>query len=539
MTGIWRLSCSAMLAPLTAGLLLFAGWSSARADELADLKANQELLKQRLDQLALGAPLGVPPPGASSLAGSFPRSFLIPGTNTSLLIGGYVDLYATYWFDGGSPNSNNLAAPPVTGIPGTAGNPLNLHGTGLFAPAFFNAASRGNGVFRMASTDSRLRFETRTPTAWGEVGTVVEFDFFGCTAGQTLCNNDGVSTNPALPRLRLAYGTMGGFEAGQNWLPVNDLAAHADVFDFGGEAGTFGYARTPQIGYTWQLPYGMTFLAALVNPVDQIYTPQGNIEDDSVPGQNGALCAPGGICAVGAAPVLAVNPTKNTYPDVNLVWQWNQPWGHFRLNGVIHPLELEDGAFISKNYIGYGGGFGMNAHPGWFGWAKDNIGAEAWAGSGLGHYGAATGGASNTTANALATNFGGIGSNCYGAELGSAFGCPVAAGLGSTAANAKLVRATTVTSWGGQVNYQHFWLPNLRTNLSTGIQGQDLPTSLLGITPSTFTDYKWLMTAHANLIWSPVAFIDTGIEYVYGHRVTIANAKGDDSNISYVFKVKF
>jgi hypothetical protein len=532
MTSMWKRG-SAILGAVTAGILLLTASPMTRADELADLKANQELLKQRLDQLALGAPLGVPPAGSSSLAGSFPRSFLIPGTNTSLLIGGYVDLYATYWFDGGGPNSNNLAAPPVTGIPGTAGNPLNLHGTGLFAPAFFNAASRGNGVFRMASTDSRLRFETRTPTAWGEAGTVVELDFFGCTSGQTLCNNDGVSTNPALPRLRLAYGTLGGFEAGQNWLPVVDLAAHADVFDFGGEAGTFGYARTPQIGYTWQLPYGMTFLAAIVNPVDQIYTPAGAIEDDSVAGQNGALCATGGICAVGAAPVLAVNPTKNTLPDGNFVWQVNRPWGHFRLSAVIRQQELEDGAFVSKDYIGYGGGFGMNVHPGWFGWAKDNIGAEGWAGSGLGHYGSATGASSPTTPAGLATNFGGIGSHFYG-SCSPGPTCPF-----DTKANAALVRAATFTQWGGQVNYQHFWLPNLRTNISTGIQGEDIPTSLVGITGATFGYDKWLMTAHLNLIWSPVAFIDTGIEYVYGHRVTIANAKGDDSNISYVFKVKF
>src|SRR5260221_12427043 len=64
---------------------LLAAVPSAKADELADLRANQELLQQRLDQLAQA------PPGASAGpigVGSFPRSFLIPGTDTSLRIGG-------------------------------------------------------------------------------------------------------------------------------------------------------------------------------------------------------------------------------------------------------------------------------------------------------------------------------------------------------------------------------------------------------------------------------------------------------------------
>ena len=36
--------------------------------------------------------------------GSFPRSFLIPGTDTSIRVGGEVRTNALYWINGGNPN---------------------------------------------------------------------------------------------------------------------------------------------------------------------------------------------------------------------------------------------------------------------------------------------------------------------------------------------------------------------------------------------------------------------------------------------------
>ena len=515
----------AALAPIAVAAALLGIVAPAGADELADLKANQELLKQRVDQLALGAPNPVAP-GSESMAGSFPRSFLIPGTNTSLSIGGYVNLTSTYWLNGGGGVVNGNESTPNTGGAGTIQSiPL---GTGPGSVALFNAHARGNGVFEMSAKDSRLRVETRTPTAWGEAGTVLEMDFYGCQSGGADCDNLNHSTNPFQARLRLAYGTLGGLEAGQNFVPVTDNAAHAELIDFGGEVGTFGYSRAPQIGYTYQLPWGATFGVFAVEPDTAVFTPVGNFETGSVlgiPGTNTATPtntgAPGG---------LAVNPAKSSYPDLNMVLEFHQPWGHLRFSGVVTDLKLQDGQFVSKEYIGYGGGFGLNVRPGWFGWVKDNIGAEAWAGSGLGRYATASGGGSSTFWNALATNYGGASANFYGS------GAPGS----TTIANAALVRAGTVTQWGGQVNYQHFWTGNLRSTLSVGVEHQDVPTTLIGpFSGATGNDNKELVTAHANLIWSPVAFVDTGIEYVYGHRQTVYNGKGELNSLSYNFKVKF
>jgi hypothetical protein len=69
---------------------LLTGGPGAAADELSDLRANNELLQQRLDQLSQTQDKPTPTPGAPLSAGSFPRSFLIPGTDTSIRVGGSV-----------------------------------------------------------------------------------------------------------------------------------------------------------------------------------------------------------------------------------------------------------------------------------------------------------------------------------------------------------------------------------------------------------------------------------------------------------------
>jgi hypothetical protein len=60
MTRKWNLVCAATIGGLGAAFALLAALSAARADELADLRANQELLQKRIDQLSQA-----PPPGAA------------------------------------------------------------------------------------------------------------------------------------------------------------------------------------------------------------------------------------------------------------------------------------------------------------------------------------------------------------------------------------------------------------------------------------------------------------------------------------------
>src|SRR6266700_3394518 len=166
---------------------LAIGPYAAQADELGDLRANQELLQQRLDQLAQ-APIspvgglypGGPPPasaGAGIVGGSFPRSFLIPGTDTSIRVGGAITVNVVYWFNGGNPNTTTASSTNFGNNGSLNTAPLHVHNLATGAPATNAARSRSGSITIISPQQSKVNFETRTPTAWGEARTFMEFDW--------------------------------------------------------------------------------------------------------------------------------------------------------------------------------------------------------------------------------------------------------------------------------------------------------------------------------------------------------------------------
>jgi hypothetical protein len=567
---------------LIAAIAFLAGSPASRADELADLRANQELLQHRIDQLSQAAPGSVPipgqyvpgygpPTGASGpnqpvTSGSFPRSFLIPGTDTSLRIGGFANVVAQ-WYASGANQGGSL-----NGQGGINNNTFfdGPGGTGNLPNIPLNntpAHSRGN-AFDLSPRTSRLLFDARTPTAWGEIKAYIEFDFAYNNTNTIQSNNQGTAMSE-FARLRKAYGTFAGFEGGLDTGIAHDGDSDPELID--GTATSAGRLRTTLLKYTYAGPYGTVYTIGMEQPDATISTIFGknDIDTNSVP--NIAPCSATGN-TLGAATALGSGTVQTpvttactgsfsffdtlqaTMPEYAATARINQPWGHLQLGGVLRDQVMNDGQYFRSNIFGYMGAIGGDAHPfsgnpGPLG--KDDLGFQLAAGSNPG----------NQVANGagVVTNFGstlfvhGVGFvNPLAQTAGTAPGSTAAWNARSTSqsltsaafingvnvrsAYDRLVRSQATSNYGAFIWYQHWWNDNIRSTIEASGFWSDINTNLL--VPGT-TNNKLLGMAHANVFWSPVAFVDFGLEYAYGHRVTVANFKGDSNTLLGEFRVRF
>jgi hypothetical protein len=395
--------------------------------------------------------------------------------------------------------------------------------------------SRGNGVFTMSPQQSRLNVETRTPTAWGESRTFLEFDWSGSNNYNVLSAQQG-GGNSLLPRLRFAYGTLGGFLAGQAISNFSDADADTESMEFGGAAGSTGGYRVPQVRYTLAGPYGSAWSVSAEQPTTGLIVPSGTISNDQllattvqgatspVAGLVPATCNGVPCIGTGITPGTTVqnNPAQVFAPVLTAASYWAQPWGHVDFAAVLVPNRINDGKFVDRTFIGYGGHVSGDVKPGWFGYAKDDFLFSFIAGNGIGNY--SSGGLS--TAFNEATNFS-IATSCATPQVGC---------TGLAAASNILVEQIFAFSANG--GYQHWWTPNLRSTIAAGIAHQDVDSQLVGPTEANSAN-KEIWNAFVNLVWNPVAFITTGFQYMYGHRVSVANAKGNENVLIGKFRVAF
>jgi hypothetical protein len=522
-----------------------AAWG-ARAD---DLQLNQQLLNQRVDQLAaVGlAPdvFGVsqnPAAGSPVVAGSFPRAILIPGTDTSIKVYGQITEILDYSLSGGNPNTS----PQSTTI-GNNGN--------LLAIPLRNTVqrARSNGIFSQSPRESRIGFETRTPTPYGEARTVMEWDWAGSTTFAPGGAAPSQISDNLVPRLRYAYGTLGGFLAGQATSNFSDPDANAETLDFGGNVGEPGRVRVPQVRYTMPAYAGWgSWSFSAETPSTDIATANGIVGSDAgaIPTVTTSCLAGAPATPTGAAGstctstlltsgVTPLNPAKATAPDFTAAWYVPQPWGHFDFSAVLRPgLDMTDGHFFSKQFVGYGGHFGIDFKPGWFGWVKDDFVGQITGGNGLGSY-------LNSSSNvSLVTNYGAPSTSATIPGTYGGFNGP------TSAASALLIRAATVENIGAMVGYQHWWLDNLRSNFNGGWQSQNGLQIRLVNANGTLAGAastggqanslnKQIFSAHANLIWNPVSFVDVGVEYTWGQRTVLNNNHATQNALISEVKFRF
>ena len=178
-----------------------------------------------------GAQAQAPAPGAPlSGAGSFPQSFIVPGTNTSLHVGGFIQIDADLRHE--RVRQLGLARcprQPGAGIGRGRRQRLRRSRRGPYTITAFSATTAQN---------SRFLVETRTPTAYGEIKTFIEFDFAGSqstrAAGTTVGGSTTTQTSTSTQSWRAckqAYGTLGPWLFGKANSNFADLAALSDTLD--------------------------------------------------------------------------------------------------------------------------------------------------------------------------------------------------------------------------------------------------------------------------------------------------------------------
>ncbi len=225
-------SCAAL------GLTMAASPGSA-GDAVAARKAalqNQlNALTARIERLAVKrATARRMAPAAAVESGSKPRSWKLPGSNTSMRIGGFAELDLIY----------DINASSGAGLSSNGASTASFPSTGT-------AAANRQGNFLLHARRTRFFIRTWTPTDWGEFATRIEGDFQSAGAN--------------IFRLRHAYGSLGPVLAGQTNSVFRFGEFEPRTFEDRGPAGK-GAPRNAQIRYTQGFGGGTVLRVSVENP---------------------------------------------------------------------------------------------------------------------------------------------------------------------------------------------------------------------------------------------------------------------------------
>jgi hypothetical protein len=382
-------------------------------------------------------------------------SFLIPGLDTTIRIGGLIKVDA---FD-------DLSGANLNGWP-TDGVSIPLKGT--------TQADRKHS-FSMTARQTRFNIGSETPTKFGALRAFLEGDFYG-TGGTALL------TNSAALRLRHAYISLGDFTVGQTWSTFFDLEAAPETLDMTGPVGNAYAIRQPLVRYQMGFGKHSQLTVSLENP-----------EGDFL-----------GADHTSNIPVGSTLSTRvlNQAPDFAARYTWKDDRFRISAAGVARYINLDTGG-ASLPFVDRGGAFNYagKASTWAFGgqidaklktFGEDSFALQANGGPGIGRYmmipqdeAFAIGVAPNGAVNANPGN---------GAVLGR---------------DGKL---RTILTYGASAWYRHYWTKTIRSNLTVAYEHMGTADST---TPINYPDK--LTTIHANLIWSPLPQLGFGVEYVRGY----------------------
>ena len=421
--------------------------TAVRADELQDLKAQIEALQKKVGELEVKQETTekkqAAVPDNVVTGGATKGSFKLPGSNTSVTLGGYVKLDAVF--------SNPSAGVDLKGD-------LFLDPTAI--PVGPTAGNNERNQVKFGARESRLFVKTNTPTSVGDLNTHVEFDFYGADGNESVSNSHGF-------RLRHAYGTLGNFLAGQTWTNFMNAASLPDTLDFGGPVGQI-FDRQAQV--RWTQPFGGPGSAASGLWSVGLENPEAVVQ------------IPGGA---------SFRADSDRWPDLTGQVLFNTSIGKISVHGLVRQVRVDakTPAVVDQKRGGAVSVAGVIPTVG-----KDDFRFTASAGNAIGRY-----------------------SDGFFPD-----------GVVGSDGQIRLPK-----QWGWFASYRHYWFDQLRSNLVLSTAGENNPAGAPAPTN------KSTRSAHINLIWSPVANSDLGLEYIYADRETEDGLKGHLNRLQASAKYAF
>jgi hypothetical protein len=350
--------------------------------------------------------------------GATQGSFKLPGSDTSITLGGYIKLDAIY---------SDRAA----GRGATTGDQEYEAGAVPVGP---DADASQRGQVKFHARQSRFNFKTSTPTGLGELSTFVEADLFGTSGNESVSNSNGL-------RVRHAYGTLGNLLAGQTWTTFSDVATYPETVDFGGPAGVI-FARQAQV--RWTQPFtGGQWAVALENPETVVTLPTGQTfraDDDRVPDIAGNI-------------------------------KFDTGWGKYSIAALARQIRIDSASAPASREQKWGTALGVNGVVPLL--TQDDVRFSAYYGNAIGRY---------------AVGF-------------------FTDGVLDADSHLELPK-----QWLAMAAYRHFWSPNLRSTIALSSLRSSNPAGTAGSVD------KAASSAHLNVIWSPVAQVNLGLEVIHATR---------------------
>jgi hypothetical protein len=184
-----------------------------------------------------------------------------------------------------------------------------------------------DGHWWMGVRQTRFGVKSYTPTKFGELKTIFEYELFGT----------GVDAGQTTFRLRHAWGELGQWGAGQTWSLFMDPDVFPNSIEYWGPNGMV-FFRNVQLRWTpWSTDDGSRFAVAIERPgasADQGDF-AGRIELENVLGRFPA-------------------------PDITAQYRLGRDWGHVQLAGIVRWMRWDDILQDRFDLTGGDEGWGVN-----------------------------------------------------------------------------------------------------------------------------------------------------------------------------------